>query len=234
MNNTLPDPGAKALKSFLQSLSARAEFTIVIAVAFGYAILISILRGAEVLPEKSASTAGLLSLIIFELAIAAILLPFLWARGWSPQKIGLKPTFLDTAMGLALLAITTVVWFLILYLTWTVSPETVAHMRAMSSRLTGAHVAVPLVVSVSIVNAIFEEVFVAGYVITVLKTSRSVWFAINVSVAIRLSYHLYQGQMAALGVLPLGLIYTIWYVRTGRLWPLIVAHTLQDIAALLV
>jgi membrane protease YdiL (CAAX protease family) len=54
-----------------------------------------------------------------------------------------------------------------------------------------------------------------------------------VSVAIRLLYHLYQGAIAAIGVVPFGLIMALWYRRTGRLWPVIVAHGLTDFAALL-
>ena len=55
---------------------------------------------------------------------------------------------------------------------------------------------------------------------------------VHVSVAIRLLYHLYQGAIA-IGVVPFGLIFALWYRRTGRLWPVIVAHALTDFAALL-
>jgi membrane protease YdiL (CAAX protease family) len=88
-------------------------------------------------------------------------------------------------------------------------------------------------VGTSCVNAAFEEIFVSGYIITALKPSRGASFALNVSVAVRLLYHLYQGQMAMLGVLPVGLVYAFWYARSGRLWPLIVAHALQDVVSLL-
>jgi len=86
---------------------------------------------------------------------------------------------------------------------------------------------------VSIVNALYEEIFVTGYVVTALKQARSDWFAVNVSVGIRLAYHLYQGQMGVLTVLPLGLIFGFWFARTGRLWPLVVAHAAMDMLALI-
>lgn len=222
------------MRQFLKSLSGRAEFAVVIGVAFGYPILISLLRGFAISPQKNISTATLLSLVIFELAIGGLLLAFLNLRGWTAQKIGLRPTLHDTGIGLLILGATTLVWIGTFYLVYFVSPETVGHMRDTYAKLKGSAVSPALVVGMSAINAAFEEIFVTGYVITLLKTSRSAWFAVNVSAGIRLAYHLYQGQVAVLGILPLGLIYAFWFVRTGRLWPLIVAHALQDIVALLI
>jgi membrane protease YdiL (CAAX protease family) len=88
------------------------------------------------------------------------------------------------------------------------------------------------VVILSLVNPVFEEVFVCGYLINALKKERSLVFAINVSVAIRLAYHLYQGPMVVLSIVPMGLIFGYWFARTGRLWPLVTAHALLDFFAL--
>ena len=88
-------------------------------------------------------------------------------------------------------------------------------------------------IAVSLINPVFEEVFVCGYVITALRKSRNPWAGVHVSVAIRLLYHVYQGAIAAIGVAPFGLIMALWYRRTGRLWPVIAAHAATDFAALL-
>jgi membrane protease YdiL (CAAX protease family) len=89
------------------------------------------------------------------------------------------------------------------------------------------------IVLVSPVNAFFEEVFVCGYVMTALHRKENVWFALNASVAIRLLYHLYQGPLGVLSVIPFGLIFGYWYARTGRLWPVIVAHSAIDVVGML-
>jgi membrane protease YdiL (CAAX protease family) len=81
---------------------------------------------------------------------------------------------------------------------------------------------------VCLVNPFFEEVFVSGYVIAALDPRRTAWTGINVSVAIRLLYHLYQGPVGVLSVVPIGLVFAWWYARTGRLWPLVMAHALFD------
>jgi membrane protease YdiL (CAAX protease family) len=85
---------------------------------------------------------------------------------------------------------------------------------------------------VSGVNGIFEELFVAGYIITAITPRRGMWTAINVSVVVRLLYHLYQGPIGVLTIVPMGLLYGYLYSRTRQLWPLIVAHVLLDIVAL--
>jgi hypothetical protein len=67
----------------------------------------------------------------------------------------------------------------------------------------------------------------------VAKSAGSTTAGVNVSVAIRLLYHLYQGGIGVIGIIPFGLIFAWWYARIGRLWPLFVAHGLTDAAGLL-
>jgi len=56
--------------------------------------------------------------------------------------------------------------------------------------------------------------------------------AINVSTVVRMLYHLYQGPIGIITIVPMGLLYGYTYVRTRQLWPLIVAHVLVDIIGL--
>ena len=56
--------------------------------------------------------------------------------------------------------------------------------------------------------------------------------AINVSVVVRLLYHLYQGPIGILMVVPMGLLYGYVYSRTRQLWSLVVAHVLVDLIGL--
>jgi membrane protease YdiL (CAAX protease family) len=48
---------------------------------------------------------------------------------------------------------------------------------------------------------------------------------------LRGTYHLYQGFGQALGNAVMGALFAWWFQRTGRLWPLLVAHTLLDVVA---
>ena len=55
--------------------------------------------------------------------------------------------------------------------------------------------------------------------------------AIIPAAILRGSYHLYQGVSAFFGNLVMGLLYGLYYARTGRVWPLILAHFLIDAVA---
>ena len=48
---------------------------------------------------------------------------------------------------------------------------------------------------------------------------------------LRGAYHLYQGFGAGLGNLVMGLVFGYVWRRTGRLWPLIIAHGIIDSVA---
>jgi membrane protease YdiL (CAAX protease family) len=46
-------------------------------------------------------------------------------------------------------------------------------------------------------------------------------------------YHIYQGPVGALSVLVFGLVLSLFYLRTGRLFPVVVAHVIADVAPFL-
>jgi membrane protease YdiL (CAAX protease family) len=55
--------------------------------------------------------------------------------------------------------------------------------------------------------------------------------ALLLSSLLRGAYHLYQGFGAGLGNFAMGLVFGYAWRRTGRLWPLIIAHGLIDAVA---
>lgn len=92
---------------------------------------------------------------------------------------------------------------------------------------------IPILIAVAAQNAVLEEVIVLGYLTHRLEqlgwsTSRST----AASALLRGSYHLYQGVGGFLGNVVMGVIFCHLYRRWGRVMPLVVAHTLIDIAAL--
>ena len=55
--------------------------------------------------------------------------------------------------------------------------------------------------------------------------------ALVASSVLRGAYHLYQGFGAGLGNIAMGLVFGYAWQRTGRLWPLVIAHGLIDTVA---
>ena len=71
-----------------------------------------------------------------------------------------------------------------------------------------------------------------GYLFTRLGELGWRWPAILlVSAGVRGAYHLYQGFGGFVGNLIMGVIFGLIYLRWKRVGPLVVAHTLLDVAA---
>jgi membrane protease YdiL (CAAX protease family) len=166
-----------------------------------------------------------------QLVQSLFLIWFLKIRGWTLEKIGLQVTWRGTLLGSTLLAVTILLLVAVMKLAELATP---LDMKVAMSRypVPGADLNMQLVFLVSVVNGIFEEVFVAGYVITALTQARGVWTAINVSTGVRLLCHLYQGPIGVLATVPVGLLFGYVYARARQLWPLVFAHILIDIIGL--
>ncbi|MGX6604526.1 CPBP family intramembrane glutamic endopeptidase [Micromonosporaceae bacterium Da 78-11] len=92
--------------------------------------------------------------------------------------------------------------------------------------------AVPVLILSAIQNAVLEEVIVVGYLITRLRSfGMSVYWIVACSAVLRGSYHLYQGFGAFVGNAVMGVLFALFFLRTKRVMPLIVAHSILDIAA---
>ena len=83
-------------------------------------------------------------------------------------------------------------------------------------------------------NGAAEEVLVVGYLLVRLRQlGVPPAVALAGTALLRGSYHLYQGFGGGLGNLAMGVVFALWWMRTRRLWPLILAHTLLDVVAFL-
>jgi membrane protease YdiL (CAAX protease family) len=89
---------------------------------------------------------------------------------------------------------------------------------------------IPVLVLAALENAALEEVVVVGYLMTRLRELRwGPWAVIVTSAVLRGAYHLYQGFGQAAGNLAMGLVFGYWFQRTGRVLPLVIAHTVLDV-----
>jgi membrane protease YdiL (CAAX protease family) len=79
---------------------------------------------------------------------------------------------------------------------------------------------------------ITEEVLVVGYLMTRLEQLEvRPWAVLAASALLRGSYHLYQGWGPFLGNVAMGVVFGLFFLRTRRVMPLVVAHTLMDTVA---
>jgi uncharacterized protein len=216
--------------------SERTETVLVLVIAFGTAVprsLYTLLFPAQVFGRGAPPINGphLLWTLAYEIAVGAVLAGFLRIRGWTWKRLGFQPHWRDLLWAVALLFVTYTAYYVLSLAVVTVWPG--FYQLALNTHLVATHIAWPILVAISIINPVFEEVFLCGYVAAAVKDKTGAAVAINVSAGIRLLCHLYQGPVGVMSLVPEGLIFATWFARTGRLWPLIVAHALQDLLGLL-
>jgi membrane protease YdiL (CAAX protease family) len=164
--------------------------------------------------------------VVVELVILAIVASILRLRGWRPGRLGLHFAWGDVLVGVLLF-----VAYMLLY--W-VTAITVAslfpaarHIDAFSFSPKAPFFLLALFI---VINSAFEEIAVTAYVVEALSDQGGA-LAISASTLIRFSYHLYQGPVASISILPLGILFGAVYWRGRRLWPLMVAHTIANVFA---
>lgn len=224
----------------------RIEIAVVLAVTFGLSAYTAVLNLVEAVllglagqvvalnPRRSPFDLidlGLNLAWVFQLlAWGALGLYLLWRSGFGPAQIGLgRPRWRPDLLGGLGLAALIGLPGLALY--------QVARVLGMSASVEPAELydtwwRIPVLLMVAFANGWAEEIIVVGFLLTRLRQlGVSPMAAIVVSSLLRGVYHLYQGFGAGLGNLAMGLVFGYVYLRTGRLWPLIVAHALIDAVA---
>lgn len=171
---------------------------------------------------------GLLGTLATEVVLTAVWLPILRRRGWTVGHVTRPYENFDLLRGVSLACAAWVSYALAFNIVLAVAPAFARH--ATEFRVTGTVSWLTLVCLVML-NPIFEESLYEGYIANALR--RSGWaVALGGSVAVRLALHLYQGPIALLSIVPMGLVFTGYYLRTRRLWPLVAAHMVLDAIAL--
>lgn len=231
-----------------ERFAIRVEIGIVLIITFGLSGLSAALSlvesalapgglaGQRVALNPSRAAQSTIDLLFQLLSVTRLLgwgalgLYLLWRSGIGPRPVGLARIRWrgDVVPGLVLAAVIGLPG-LGLYLA--------AHALGLSVTIVPSSLhdhwwRLPVLVLSAIANAVAEEIIVVGYLITRL---RALGWSENRSLAasalLRGSYHLYQGLGGGLGNLVMGVIFGRYWQRTGRLWPLILAHATIDSVA---
>ncbi|MCV7258901.1 CPBP family intramembrane glutamic endopeptidase [Mycobacterium shimoidei] len=227
----------------LQRRELRIEIVVVLGVTFGLSAVSAVLQLADsVLRDLSRqkiplnprrSYFDLIDLGLNAASVAQLIawgalgLYLLWRSGLTPARIGLGRlnwrTDLGGAAGLAALI---GVPGLGLYLAGRMLG---INASVIPSSLSDTWWRIPMLVAAAFADGWAEEIVVVGYLITRLRQlNMGRWAALACSSVLRGAYHLYQGFAAGLGNLIMGLVFGYAWQRTGRLWPLVIAHGLID------
>ncbi|MYM91298.1 CPBP family intramembrane metalloprotease [Rugamonas sp. FT82W] len=100
-------------------------------------------------------------------------------------------------------------------------------IQPIDTMLAQSHVTLYALVLMALTNGTFEEVFLLAYLQRGLRRFGAS-NAIGAAILVRLLCHWYQGPVGAAKVLAMGLVFGLYYARSGRLFPVIAAHVAAD------
>lgn len=113
-----------------------------------------------------------------------------------------------------------------------VSREIGINTAVAPANLAAAWWSVPILVARALMNGITEEVVMIGYLVTRWEQiGKKSWQIVVISALIRGGYHLYQGFGGFFGNLIMGAAFGWLYLKTRRVMPLVIVHTLLDVVA---
>ncbi|MDK8896830.1 CPBP family intramembrane glutamic endopeptidase [Corynebacterium sp. MSK004] len=214
-----------------------AEILIVLTITFGISGVRAALRLTDsllnpaplneqsVTINASQSATTLLDLA-FQLCSAAVLFAwgalalYLISSPPRPQRRdGLHGAALAAVIGLPGLAL----YYIALHFGWT---------KEVVPGAFDTWIEIPVLLIKSFANAWAEELVVVYWLMTRLKQSGwALPATLAASSILRGSYHLYQGVSAGFGNIIMGVVYGWYFHRTGKVWPLVIAHFLIDAIA---
>lgn len=208
------------------AMSARTEFFLVLAVAFSYfvgtslALLFSGQRTFDLTTGRAVR--GIAAEVIILIVVGWVLI----TRGWNLGNLVGQFSWNALFAGIPL-----AVGYYVLYVLIVIAAVSAFGEGARSPGVAFKPLApVALLVALVVLNSVFEELLVTGYIVSAL-TPRGAPLAIGGSVLVRFLYHLYHGPAAALFILPLGLVFAAVYWRWRTLWPLLLAHSVLNLLA---
>jgi membrane protease YdiL (CAAX protease family) len=209
------------------------EVCLVLAVAFGTFIvnaLYFLKNGPQAVPHYNLRWAvG----VVQETTSLLLLVYVLSRRGLGFRHIGLRWSVRDCLVGLLIAGLA--------YIAYLVAAVVIQmlHYSLYGSvaigRTAADFFAHPSVAAIPfhLLNPLFEELIVRAYLMTeIVELTGSSLLAVLISVAVQFSYHLYYGWTGAIAISFCFLTFAVYYARSRKALPVIVAHEIFDIYAL--
>ena len=201
-----------------------AEAGTVTLICFGLFMLFSFQAMAGGFPEVRFSDESNAGIVGLELVLGACALIYLHLRGFDIPSLYPVPTWRDSLIGLGLFVLSWLAAVVAMALFHTPGQTEAAEFSIHGSSALST-------VALSLVNGSYEEVFLLGVLVRGLR-GFGLSLAVGLPLLVRVLYHTYQGPLGMIAVAAVGLVLTLAYVGTGRLWPPVLAHILLDAAAL--
>lgn len=215
------------MTSPVRTTTTPAEAIGIVVLCFGWFIASSAYSVSTGFHDGAFSESGVLGLVGVELVLGLAAVSVLRSRGFDVGSLYPHPTLYGAATGVLLaIAAGWAGWGATAVFNWARYGEPIERLMG------GSPIGLPSLVLLGIVNGAYEEIFLLGFLLRGLR-GYGLSLAIGVSLLVRVLYHLYQGPVGAIYVGAVGLVFSLYYVARGRLFPVVLAHALWDIAPFL-
>ena len=218
------------MKSFIRNFPAPVEFCIVVSLWFDPLLIGGCFGLREPLHSLHSgfwelNNTGQIRSAILQLIALAVLIWIGNIRGWPLSKLGTAISWKGTGGGILLATVS----YAVTYSVWTICAVFFhsKHPHVIETSM------IPVIISITIINSVFEEVVEAGYFIYTFSRF-GMWPAILASASLRTLYHVpWVGIDGLIGIFAVGLLFAFAYWRWRQLWPLVIAHSLRNLYFLL-
>jgi membrane protease YdiL (CAAX protease family) len=214
------------------------ELGLVLLVAFSQQIALSLyaLFTRANLYGSSPGRALMFSGLLMEIGPLAVLWYVLFRQGRSFQSLGLGFSWKDIPKSLLVILLSYVaimIWWAAVSQGYRVAAGHALDYQTRNVDFMSSAISVWGVLFM-VLNPFYEELIARAYVISEIQfLTGSAWLAVLFSVVLQASYHLYQGLAPALLATSIFTVFSLYYVKTKRITPVILAHMFFDLLALL-
>jgi membrane protease YdiL (CAAX protease family) len=211
------------------------ELSLVLVIAFGASTAQSInilIKG--VTAQGSTLDQRWLTSLIYEIGCLALLGYVLWRRGRRITDLGLRWSVRDLLSGILVWGVGYAALHVSYYFVFRIHHALFgAATSGITARQMAGHPSF-MIAPFILLNPFFEELIVRAYLMTEIKElTGSSKLAVALSVIVQSAYHLYYGWVAAISLGFYFLVLSIYYARTQKATPIIVAHAIDDILPML-
>ena len=208
------------------------ELILLLAVAFGaslYQAVMVLTQSATIVPSD---TQRWILGMIHQITALGLCAYILHKQGRSFRQLGLVARWFDPFYGVGIMLLGLIASYATLFSLYRAglisASERLGHATTIV-RMLGSHVSWGAIVYI-VINAPFEELIVRAYLLTDLRfLTGSTMIAIFGSAVFQGLYHLYQGWPTAVAATAGFLVFSLFYVWSRRITPIIIAHLLWDL-----
>lgn len=174
-------------------------------------------------------------LLVQQVGAVLVLWYVLRRTGRTFSDIGFRPSIKGAFIGLALAALGWLAYVVVLTVTQVIHKHYFGtYIVRANSALLFPKASWAVLLPFLLFNGFYEEAIVRAYLMTELsQLTASIGLAAAASIILQASYHTYQGWLAVSGLTATFAVFSIYYARSRRLFPIYIAHVVVDLFAVM-